>query len=174
MLKPKFTIDLKDCRLILMNNYICNGHYLINTKIVRKDKSSPIYKELSKVQFMLLGNYVAGERTGDFDESKIPSMIPNRNGYRPLTFKEAIVNEDLSITGYRFSIARPEPLPQIRTDIPPFEGHVEECVAINTDYVKLLELGHAFGKSKLDPVLVLDGNDPAESQVIAVIMPIRI
>lgn len=155
-LTPKFTIDKND-RLYLDKDYLSNGHWLVHRRSLGV-RHSLVQKELLKVQNVALGAYQEGygqEQCGTIPD--FAQAIPKRDGYKPLGKEVRAYIPDYtwpSIYVFRLSLG-------------------EEWIGINYKYLPLLSLGHAFGRNKESPILVLDSDD-LNGELLAVVMPMRL
>jgi hypothetical protein len=157
MLKPKFTLD-KNERLYLTEKYVSNGHWLLTRTACNVARMLKITKAFDLLDSMHVGRYdtgISGGKTCDVKPDMLDSVIPVRDGYKPVSKSPVgVVFDGTTVRTYKYSSDG-------------FE------TGINPKYVPLLELGHAHAKDADHPILILDSKD-LNGELMAVIMPVRL
>ena len=190
MLEPRFTVKKRD-RLWISPPFASNGHWLIAMenapKVVRKREHKDIYKALETIKILRPGRHEFGELANP-EPRELDSLIPKRDGYRPLSPKPVGVlwAPGNRVSGYTYvvqneEVPQSEIKPEVEKDILEPDSQAADCapkrkrafeISVNPHYAKLFELGTAFAKDALSPIIVLKG-ETLNDELLAVVMPMR-
>lgn len=161
MLEPKFNKIDKNTRLFITKKYICTGHFALSrTAMPLPNFPKPLFNQVINLQF---GNYVMGISGGVTDDdlekadNTISAVIPKRDNYKLISNHPSgvkFIHDTDRILAYVYDFG-------------------ESKIGVSTDYVPLMRLGHCFAKDKTSPIIVL-AEDNIESELLAVIMPMRL
>lgn len=154
-MQPQFKIGNSES-LHITEQYLCNGHWLIDRKAI----PSFNFKPLKKVENLAYGSYSMGLGAGKTNECKVnfAQIIPERSKYVPMSSSPVRVEfrgpDSDEIMAYVYSFGGQE-------------------IGISPKYVPLLRLGFCFARDNLSPVIVLN-DSKIDSNLIGVVMPVRI
>ena len=136
MLLPKFKIT-KDERLFITPLGVSNGHWYASAEYLKSPQAHKAFAALKNIPH---GNYTMGycEVTNGAAPINIAQIFPKRDGYLPLKPAPQAVEfrGENSISSYIYKTNAP-------LDVDNFE------IGINTDYVPLMLMGHAFAKDAI-------------------------
>jgi len=159
MYAPQFKLTKGD-RIYIGEKYVSDGKWLVTQEYI---KSPAALKALHPIRTLMLGTYDSGIAGGqkEWRSDGLPNfeqIIPRREGYLPLTPRPIGAEfgpERLAIYAFHY-------------ECPGFTIGVAEM------YAPLIDIGAAFAKDKISPIIILDSGDLDKGNLLAIVMPYRL